>query len=412
MTESNFVIADICDFSGGSQPDKKHFRATIEDGYVRLIQTRDYKTSAFKTYVPENLVRRFCDTTDVMIGRYGPPIFQIFRGLSGAYNVALMKASPKPGVSKDFVYYYLKQRPVFEYVDKLSARTGGQTGVDLVSLRKYPVPEKALNNQGEIAAVLSALDAKIELNQRINAQLEAMAKTLYDYWFVQFDFPNEQGEPYKSSGGKMVYNATLKRKIPVDWTHASVTSVSKCVRRGFSPKYIESGGVSVLNQKCVREHKVLFEHGRRLSNNLDESDSRRLELLDVLVNSTGVGTLGRVAFLRRLKEEITTVDSHVTIVRCDKKKIAARYFAYSMLRLQPHIERAAEGSTGQVELRRTQLEELPLVLPSKASMQAFDKFTAPIDQQITKGEQQNHHLTQLRDWLLPMLMNGQVTVGD
>lgn len=182
-------IKDVCDFVGGSQPPKSQFIYVSKPGYVRLIQTRDYKTDAFPTYIPISSTKKFCDEFDIMIGRYGPPIFQICRGLKGAYNVALLKVIPKEGVSRDFLYYFLKQDSVFQYVDKLSARTGGQTGVDSVSLKEYPVriPEE-IECQEKLVTILSVIDKKIALNNRINTELEAMAKTLYDYWFVQFDF--------------------------------------------------------------------------------------------------------------------------------------------------------------------------------------------------------------------------------
>src|SRR5690606_21036854 len=100
MIVNELRVEDICDFVGGSQPEKSEFIYEAKPGYIRLIQTRDYKTDAFLTYIPENSTRKFCDEHDVMIGRYGPPIFQICRGLKGAYNVALMKAKPKKGIDK------------------------------------------------------------------------------------------------------------------------------------------------------------------------------------------------------------------------------------------------------------------------------------------------------------------------
>ena len=100
MIVNHLRVEDICDFIGGSQPAKSEFINEPREGYVRLIQTRDYKTDAFPTYIPEKSTRKFCDEDDVMIGRYGPPIFQICRGLKGAYNVALLKAKPKKGIEK------------------------------------------------------------------------------------------------------------------------------------------------------------------------------------------------------------------------------------------------------------------------------------------------------------------------
>ncbi len=240
MIVNTLKLEDVCEFIGGSQPEKSEFIHEAKEGYVRLIQTRDYKTDSFLTYIPENSTRKFCDENDVMIGRYGPPVFQICRGLKGAYNVALLKAKPKKGIDREFLYYFLKQDSVFQYVDKLSARTGGQTGVDLVSLNKYPirVPSE-IHEQQKLVASLVAIDKKIAINNRINAELEAMAKILYDYWFVQFDLPDQNGKPYKSSGGKMVYNTTLKRDIPYGWEVKKLVDITSVIRRGISPKYTE-----------------------------------------------------------------------------------------------------------------------------------------------------------------------------
>lgn len=347
-----------------------------------------------------------------MIGRYGPPIFQICRGLTGAYNVALLKAKPKECIDREYLYYFLKQDAVFKYVDKLSARTGGQTGIDLVSLNKYPIflPEDILDQQ-RLVAVLSALDAKIDCNNRINAELEAMTKALYAYWFVQFDFPDANGKPYKSSGGKMVYNATLKREIPEGWQVDALGNITSLIRRGISPSYVETGGTSVLNQKCIREQKISFLDARRHATVLEATDERLLQNFDVLINSTGVGTLGRVAFIKRLNEEKTTVDSHVTIVRANNKKIHPEYLGWTVLRFQPVIEAAANGSTGQVELNKTFLEELNVVVPDPLPQTRFSTFVDPLVKLMAAREKEVEHLTQLRDWLLPLLMNGQVTVA-
>ena len=187
-------VRDVCEFVGGSQPPKKIFKSTNEEGYVRLIQIRDYKTDNFLTFIPEDSTRKFCDEKDIMIGRYGPPVFQICRGIKGAYNVALMKAIPKSNINNDYLYYWLRQESVFKYVDALSQRTSGQTGVDLFSLNQYPILLPTLEYQKEVASILGALDAKIELNNKINKELEAMAKLIYDYWFVQFDFTDEYGK--------------------------------------------------------------------------------------------------------------------------------------------------------------------------------------------------------------------------
>lgn len=419
MKVNSLRIEDVCDFVGGSQPPKADFIFEPREGYVRLIQTRDYKTDSFVTYIPENSTQKFCDEKDIMIGRYGPPIFQICRGLNGAYNVALLKAKPKNNIDREYLYYFLKQESVFQYVDKLSARTGGQTGVDLVSLNEYPIrlPEN-IEDQKKLVAILYAIDAKIELNNRINAELDAMAKTLYDYWFVQFDFPFDfdqdkpaaNGKPYKSSGGKMLYNPTLKREIPEGWQSKKLETVTSTIRRGISPKYVEDRGFPVLNQKCIRDQRIQFGDCRYHSTELQSNDERLLRFYDVLVNSTGVGTLGRVAFVKRLLEKNTTVDSHVTIVRTDSREITPEYLAWTMLRYQSVIESAANGSTGQVELNKSFVENLDIVIPEETIQKRFSSFIEPLVKEIATREREIDLFTELRDWLLPMLMNGQVAV--
>lgn len=158
-----FTIGDLIRFEGGSQPDKSHFRTTPQPGYVRMIQIRDYKSDRFEVYVPQGLARRFCSDTDIMIGRYGPPVFQILRGLAGAYNVALIKAIPQPEIDPTYAFYFLKNEQLFSFVEKLSRRSSGQTGVDLGELRTYPLPlPSQRQEQIAIARALADADALID----------------------------------------------------------------------------------------------------------------------------------------------------------------------------------------------------------------------------------------------------------
>ncbi len=165
------TVGDLIQFKGGSQPDKSVFITSLKPGYVRLIQIRDYKSDKFETYVPTNLARRFCTANDIMIGRYGPPVFQILRGLNGAYNVALIKATPLDQVDQSYAYYFLKQDSLFSFIEKLSRRSSGQTGVDLKELRAYPFPLPPTKAEQEaIAGALSDADALIDSLDRLSAK--------------------------------------------------------------------------------------------------------------------------------------------------------------------------------------------------------------------------------------------------
>lgn len=165
------IVDDVMKFSGGSQPPLYTFSLTKKKGYVRLIQIRDYKTDKYKVYIPESLGRKFCTKDEIMIGRYGPPIFQIRKGIEGAYNVALLKAIPNEElINKTFAWHFLKSEVLFNFVDKLSQRSSGQTGVDLVELRNYPIPLPPLAEQEAIAEALSDADAWIESLEQLIAK--------------------------------------------------------------------------------------------------------------------------------------------------------------------------------------------------------------------------------------------------
>ena len=142
------TVGDVLNFTGGAQPDKKYFEYEPSEENIRLIQIRDYKNDNYITYIPKSMAKRFCVSDDIMIGRYGPPIFQILSGIEGSYNVALMKATPKIG-NKEFIRYFLKQECLFNYLDGLSQRTAGQSGIDMQALKEYPFPYPPIELQEE-----------------------------------------------------------------------------------------------------------------------------------------------------------------------------------------------------------------------------------------------------------------------
>lgn len=164
------TIADIADFEGGTQPPRSTFSFSPSEDRVRLIQIRDYKSNEFKTYIPKALARNTCTADDIMIGRYGPPVFQILRGLEGSFNVALIKVHPKKGIEREFLYQVLKQKSLFDLIDGLSQRSSGQTGVDMSALRSFPIFLPELKEQEATAEALSDADALIEGLERLIAK--------------------------------------------------------------------------------------------------------------------------------------------------------------------------------------------------------------------------------------------------
>lgn len=264
----------------------------------------------------------------------------------------------------------------------------------------YPIPVRVPlpAEQKAISGVLTALDAKIELNQRINAELEGMAKLLYDYWFVQFDFPMTAGQatslgkpklaghPYRASGGKMIYNQTLKRDIPEGWTDGTLEDVLTLQYGKALKKEIQVPG----------DYPVYGSGGIYGSHNVP------------LVKGPGiiVGRKGSVGELHWSNASFYPTDTSYYV---EPKAGIDLNYAYFLLQRLPL--KSMNSDSAVPGLSRSAAYRLPATRPAKSLIAEFGKFTAPLRSTIANNEQQNQELTQLRDWLLPMFMNGQVTVG-
>lgn len=189
-TWTHSTIGEVVDIVGGSQPPKSEFVYEASEGLIRLIQIRDYKSDKNIVFIPRDKARRFCEPEDVMIARYGPPIFQILRGLRGAYNVALMKAVPKNvnHLSNEFLFYFLKNRPLLEYVINASSRAAGQSGVNKASLYPYPIAYPNMEKQAEICERLrehERLSALLVKNYEVQlADLYSMRQSLLERAFA------------------------------------------------------------------------------------------------------------------------------------------------------------------------------------------------------------------------------------
>ncbi len=408
MQNSPSVIGDLCKLVGGSQPEKSSFVFEPRSGYVRLIQTRDYKTDSYKTYIETSATKKFCTEQDIMIGRYGPPVFQILRGLAGAYNVALMKADPKPDVSREFLYYVLKLPKLFQYIDYLSKRTGGQTGVDVEALSNYPVLAPSTETeQFKLIESLYLTDKKIALNNKINAELEAMVKLIYDYWFVQFDFPDENGKPYKSSGGKMVWCDQLKREIPEGWETKQLGKVTDTIL-GATPasdvsEYWDNGTIPWLSSGEVSSFPVTSSEDLVTQEGIQNSAAK------VLKKGTTIISIVRHLRVSILAIEAATNQSVVGV--CETDFLKAPFLYLMLMRDLPRLMKLRTGAQ-QPHINKEEVDRVRFVEPPSDVLESFYEMVEPCFRSIENDAFQNQELASLRDWLLPMLMNGQVTVGE
>jgi len=171
-------LGEIINFIGGSQPPRDKFTREPGPDKIRLVQIRDFKSDNFPTYIPRSLSRRFFAEDDVMIGRYGPPVFQILRGLSGSYNVALIKAVPIGEISKDFIFHLLQERRLHSYVVARSERTAGQTGVNLELLQNYTAYRPPIEQQHEFARRVTTIEFLKTKHRTALAELDALFASL------------------------------------------------------------------------------------------------------------------------------------------------------------------------------------------------------------------------------------------
>lgn len=280
-------------------------------------------------------------------------------------------------------YYYWFHSPQGQDSILTHASTVGVPGIatPLTSIRGLQVPLPSRAEQNAVVSVLGALDDKIGVNERIAAALRELGLALFAQALL---------------GGVNV--------------EVNVNSVSSIITRGVAPKYSElPDDLVVLNQKCIRGGRVSLIPARRTLREKVKAP-KLLSRNDVVVNSTGVGTLGRVA--RWTSDEVVTVDSHITIVRFDESQVDPVCAGFSMFRAQPEIEAMGEGSTGQTELRRAQLGELEISLPDKERQRELrpklDSLEARADQALNESQA----LATLRDTLLPQLMSGRLHIKD
>ena len=283
---------------------------------------------------------------------------------------------------------------------------------DIFSFLSLYLPE--YKEQVKIGDMLYSMEQKIQLNKRICAELEAMAKTLYNYWFTQFDFPDENGKPYRSSGGEMVWNDQLKREIPKGWDVRPLSHVISSINTGLNPRdnfILGNGDIQYLTVKNLTPSGTIDFSG------CDTVDEQAREIIhkrsDVSVGDilfASIAPLGRCYLIQNPPEK-WDINESVFSIRRNASRVTSE-FLYMYFISDTFIKAATSSSTGSIfkGIRINTLLDIAAVIPPKDIVTAF---TTQVKTLLALKEQkgtENRELTKLRDWLLPMLMNGQATV--
>lgn len=325
-----------------------------------------------------------------------------------------------------FYYYYFQLKGVQDYFYNVA--TGSTIkNLGLKSIQEFEVPVPEDKEWQNIAKVLSNLDAKIELNNKINSELEAMAKLIYDYWFVQFDFPyefktiitDEKGrrtelvevKPYKSSGGKMVWNEELKREIPEGWENGTLNDIGEIIGGSTPSKAVDANFCRGNGLPWITPKDLSMNKGKKYITR-GEWDVTEIGIKEASLKIMPAGTVllssrAPIGYLAIARSRVTTNQGFKSFV--PKSYFTSEFIYYTVRNLIPKIEANSSGSTFQ-EVSTGTLRTIKTVLPTIEVLSLYDKKVTPIFKQQDTLEFQNQKLTELRDWLLPMLMNGQVTV--
>ncbi|MER6313625.1 restriction endonuclease subunit S [Streptomyces sp. NPDC001581] len=352
----------------------------IINGRIRLSEAKPVSQETFDIWT----ARAVPQENDIVLTREAPVgrVGRIEEGMLVCLGQRTMLLRPETQrTDSRFLQYFLLSSTV---QDLLHAQASGSTVAHLRvaqvrDLKVPPVPP--LKEQRRIGAALGALDDKIAINERVMATTRQLGLALFAQAVLEDD------------------------PVKVD-----IDSVSRLLTRGIAPKYSEDpNALVILNQKCIRDGRVSLAPAR-LTVRENVKTPKLLQRDDVLVNSTGVGTLGRVA--RWTSDVRATVDSHVTIVRFDEREVDPVCAGFAMLRAQPEIEAMGEGTTGQTELRRSQLGGLEITLPSGTRQRRLRPALDALEGQGGQALAEAKSLAALREILLPQLMSGRLRVRD
>lgn len=355
----------------------------------------------------------FDDDAILLAGNNAQGNFHINRycGKFNAYQRTYV-ITAKDGYDIDYIKYSIELS--LEHLKKVSQ--GSQTKfLTMQILNGFKVSDIPYTSQQKLIKSIKKIDQKIELNNRIIAELEAMAKTIYDYWFVQFDFPNAEGKPYRSSGGEMVWNEQLKREIPKGWgvnplpRHCQIID---CLHSEKPSLVFENEDYYLLQlDNLIDNGLISLANKYYVSKEMYELWTSRIEVVEgdlVITNAGRVGAIARIP-----KHVKAGIGRNMTAIRPNDVPACFLYYFFTSSDIARQIKMNTDLGSFFRSLNVRGIKELKIILPPKnmyAILNKFEDYVSPLRSKIELLAQENLELTKLRDWLLPMLMNGQVNV--
>jgi len=389
-------IADACHIFTG----KLDANQAVSDGEFPFFTCAEF---------PDRIDRyAFDDDVVLVAGNNARGNFHVskYKGKFNAYQRTYVLTA-KQGYDIDYIYYALK----LELKRLREKSQGSQTKfLTMPIIKDISLRDIVESEQINIARTLKLLDKKIATNNHINTELEAMAETLYNYWFVQFDFPDANGQPYKNSGGKMVYNPILKQEIPIGWAFGTLEDLGQIVGGSTpstsNPKNFTLNGNSWITPNDLSNNQgyKFISHGAQ---DVSDAGIKAASLKKYPPGTVLLSSRAPIGYMAISINEVTTNQGFKSFI--PTKGYSTEYVYYSVKRCIPIIEQHASGSTFK-EVSGSVLKKINIILPNETVTNEFTKTVTNIFRRQEKLELENNQLIELRDWLLPMLINGQITV--
>lgn len=390
------TIGNVADFSGGTQPPRSTFIFSPRAQYVRLIQIRDYKSDDFHTFIPKELARNHCTSEDIMIGRYGPPIFQILRGIKGAYNVALIKVIPKNGVDREFLRYVLKQESLFALIDGLSRRSSGQTGIEMPALRLFPVLMPPFTEQRAISAALSDVDAALEgVLRLITKKRDLKQATMQALLTGQTRLPGFSGE----------------------WQVKRLRDHVHFLKNGTHSRaqLSEDGPVRNLHYGDIHgASSIWLAPTHRPMPTLDTSSAASLERLTtgdlIFVDaSEDLGGVGKSVEITEIDDLEVVSGQHTIAARFDKSILADGFKGYLQFvpAFRNHLCQLAAG-TKVLATNRAHIASAEMKLPEPPEQTAIAAILSDMDAEIAALSAQADKTRLLKQAMMQELLTGRI----
>ena len=405
-------LGDLVNTSSGATPlsSNKEYYENGDIPWINSGEVGQYKINFAEKFITkegfEKSNTKIFPKDTILVAMYGATAGKTsILNINACTNQAVCAILPSENVNNIFLKYKLDS--IYDYLVQISSGSA-RDNLSQKVIQDLEINLPPLETQQKIAKILSDIDDKIEVLYQINDNLAELAKTIYDYWFVQFDFPDENGKPYKSSGGKMVYNEVLKREIPEGWEVKKLGDVAQ-FKNGINYEKTSSGSekVKIINVRNISSSTIFINQTDLDEIFLENDRSTNFLVNDKMILITRSGVPGATRLVSVL--EAKTVYSGFIIASEVNDLIFKNLIFYYLKNIEEVLKNQSAG-TIMKNISQSVLTEMRISLPPQNVLLKFNTIIHSLLEQMKNVQKQNQELQSLRDWLLPMLMNGQISV--